>query len=224
MTRSIAALVICVAAGSAHAGVFMSTATFGPNTPNFLEVLTLDKYNGNIADLVSIKIKVQIDIDGGNLQLDNDGDEPAQGNAMLGAQAAISSVDVPLLDAAFQPVVGPAAAFTATAFAIAGDDGDGPMFQAGGDDSFLFNGGPASDMQMGFINPLFFADFSGGGTFSVEVNATQIFEYGALGGVEFAGGPVSASGSVMVIYDFIPTPGAATIVGLAGLVGLRRRR
>lgn len=222
---AICAAAVCLAAGAADAVIIMQTQNFGPGTPNFASVLTFNKYNGSAGDIVSVKIKVQLDITGGRLELDNDGAGPANGSAQLGAEAAISSIDVNLLDNAFQPVTGVAAASNSSLFNLAGNDGDGlGTFEVGGPDYFLFQGLPASDMKMGFINTLFHGQYAGAGTFDITLNASQIFDYGAIGGISFAGSPVTASGNVMVIYDIIPAPASATLLGLGGLLAARRRR
>jgi len=212
-------------ATAANATTIMQTQSFGPATPNFSSTLTFNKYTGLASDIVSVKVKIQLDISGGLLELDNDGANGASGTAELGATAGISSSDVSLLDNLFQPVTGVASASNATGFSIAGNDGDAiGSFQAGGLDYFLFNGSAAADMKMGFINTLFHGQYAGGGTFDILLDANQIFEFGAIGGIAFAGSPVTASGNVMIIYEVIPTPSAAALLGLGGLLVARRRR
>ncbi|MDX2115038.1 MAG: hypothetical protein SFZ24_05370 [Planctomycetota bacterium] len=225
-THGLAVASVLAIAGSAFAGQIMSqTIPFGPSTPNFDATLTFDKYSGPSSDIVSIKVIVELAINGGRLELDNDGEESAAGAANLGATAAISSPDVPLLNDVFQPVVSDASAANNAAFLIGSNDGDADgSFETGGDDYFLFQGTAASDMQMGFINGAFFGAYSGGGTFNIEVDANQIFDYGAIGGISFSGSPVTAAGTVTIIYNIIPTPGTAALGALAGLAALRRRR
>jgi hypothetical protein len=221
---AIATLAVAALAGTATASNIIQTIPFGPSTPNFNQVLTFNRYAGPASDLVQIEVRLSLNVSGGQLELDNDGADPASGTADLGASAGISSVDVPLVNNAFLPVVGNVAAATSSPFNIAGDDGDGAGFQAGGADYFNFLGGAGSDNDAGFIANAVFAAYAGGGTFNILVNATQIFDYGALGGISFAGSPVTASGEVTVIYKLIPTPGAAALLGLGGLVAARRRR
>lgn len=226
---ALAAAALAAAAGSASAATIMQSQSYGPSTPNFPATTTFNRFNPALGTLLSIKVKVSLDIVGGFLQLDNDGVDPANGSAQLGAVTTISSVDVPLLNALIQPVI-PAAgvqAFNASPFAIAGNDGDNiTTFDVGTVDFFDFQGAPASGMDMGFIGAAFFGPYIGAGTYDINTSTSQIFDYGAIGGIQFAGGPVTASGTVMVTYEYepIPAPGAAALLGLGGLLAARRRR
>lgn len=230
-----AAGALAVAAGSAHAAQIMQTQNFGPTTPNFNTNLTFNKFDGTLGTLTSVKVKVQLDVQGGFLKLDNDGVGPASGNADLGALATIASMDVPLLDAGLQPVIGPGVSVvTSSPFAVQGNDGDATnTFDDGTVDNFSMTGNAGSDMGMGIISSLFYAsNYTDAipdmtlATFGINVNVSQIFTYGSLGGIQFQGGPVSASGNVMVIYDYtpVPAPGAAGLAALGGGLLIRRRR
>lgn len=216
---------VVLAAGSAQAAPIVQAQNFGPATPNFNQTLTFNQYNGLLADLVSVHIKVDLNINGGRLELDNDGLDPAAGTADLGASVSISSGDVALVDALLQPVVGSVDASNSSLFALGSNDGDPTTgFDAGGTDYFDFIGSPASDTDNGFIGSLAFAGYVGAGTFDINAVINQIINYGAIGGISFAGTPVTASGTVTVTYEIIPAPGAAGLIGLGGLVALRRRR
>ena len=226
---------LAIVAGSASAAQTMQTQNFGAATPNFNQTVSFDKFDGTLGTLNSVKIKVQLAIEGGFLQLDNDGELPASGSAQLGANASISSLDVPVLDMSFQNVLGSGVpVFNASPFNIMGNDGDNTStFDVGTADYFDFQGTPNSDMGMGFINALFHAAYtdingivSGLETYGIRVDVDQIFNYGSIGGIQFTGGPVTASGNVMVTYDYtpVPAPGAAALLGLGGLTLVRRRR
>lgn len=226
---------IFAAAGSASAAQIMQTQPFGPSTPNYNRTVAFDKFDATLGTLNSVQVKVQLAIDGGFLQLDNDGVNEASGSAQLGANATISSMDVSVLDNAFQNVLGSGVdVFNSSPFAISGNDGDNDTtFDVGGTDYFDFQGMAGNDVGMGFINSLFHAGyidldgiFGGLATFTMDVDVDQIFNYGSIGGIQFTGGPVTASGSVMVIYDYtpVPAPGAAALLGLGGLAMARRRR
>lgn len=229
-----AAGALALAAGSAHADTIMQTQNFGPTTPNFNTGLTFNKFDATLGTLTSIKVKVQLDVSGGFLKLDNDGVGPASGSADLGALATIASMDVPLIDNALQPVIGPGVSVvTSSPFAVQGNDGDSTTtFDDGTVDNFSMIGNNGSDMGMGFISGLFFNSYIDAipdmtlATFGINVNVSQVFDYGSLGGIQFQGGPVAASGNVMVIYDYrpVPAPGAAGLAALGGALLVRRRR
>ncbi len=229
---ALAAAALVAAAGSANAATIMQSQSYGPNTPNFGSVTTFNQFNPALGTLLSVKVKVDLQINGGFLQLDNDGNDPAAGSAELGAKTNITSTDVSLLNAIAQPVI-PAPgvqASNSSPFAIAGNDGDAvDETNPGTVDWFDFQGAPALDMEMGFVGSLFWGfgvGYIGVGTYDINVQTDQVFEYGAIGGINFAGGPVTASGTVMVTYEYepIPAPGAAALLGLGGLLAARRRR
>ncbi len=215
-------------AGSAAAApcdtLIMQTRDYGPTTPNFTQLLTFDQYHGPLSDICEIKVKLQLEIEGGRLGVDNDGADPATVTVRLGATSAITSTDVTLLNSSFQPVTGTAEAFTQSVFNLAGDNGDGPgNIDISPPDGAVHFGGQASDMRMGLIHSLFWPGFVGPGTFDIRVNANQILDFGSVGGVEGEFTPVLARGNVMVIYT-IPDPATLAMLGLGAAAYLGRRR
>lgn len=232
---ALAAGLIAAVAGAASAAQVVQAIPYGPGTPNFVNTLNFNKFDGTLGTLTSVKVQVDLSINGGFLQLDNDGDEGASGTADLGAEATVTSMDVPMINGALQPILGPGVdVFNSSPFNIGGNDGDSTAtFDVGTTDFFNFQGQPGSDMGMDFVNALFFGAYTdangiAGGldNYDVDVNVDQIFNYGALGGINFSGGPVNASGVVTITYEYtpIPAPGAAALLGLGGLLAARRRR
>ncbi|MBX3386903.1 MAG: choice-of-anchor E domain-containing protein [Phycisphaeraceae bacterium] len=218
---------VLAAAGAANGFVIMQTQNFGVvnNVPAYTDSVTFNKFGGALSDLISIKVKLTFDVAGGAIGVDNESPEPANVIATFGANAMISSADVTLLDVAFQPVAPTVSAVNNYVFNLGPDDGDSPnQWDAGGADSDLQNGVPASAMSMGFINPLFFAGFVGAGTFDIDVMTNQILTLSQQSGVSTTFSPLNGQGNVMVIYEFIPAPGAMMLLGLGGLVAVRRRR
>lgn len=213
--------------GIASATVLSETINFGPGTPNFNSTLTFQKYHGGYGNLVSVKVILNLDIDGGTLIVDNDGVGPAHVDTELGATAAISSLDVTLLDNLFQPVTGVASASTVGSYDLAGNIGDGANdYDPSGPDGAQLIGQADSDMKMGFINSLFHPGFVGAGTFDIKAQVNQILDFGGVGGVEGGFTAVNAGGSVTVQYtlDKTPEPASAAMLGLAGLLVLARVR
>lgn len=230
------ALVIAALAVSAMSGVasaapcdtmIMQEIPFGPNTPNFRQTLTFDKYAGPASDICSIQVFMNLQISDGFLVVDNDGALPALAAAKLGAEGDISSMDVPLLDAGLQPVTSPVQVATMQIFNLGPDNGDGslPMFppDPAGPDGGLMLGQPGAGSDNGFISPALFAPYAGGGTFNVLVDVDQVIDFGGIGGVEGSFGSVIAQGSVKVIY-IVPEPATMSLLGLGALGLLRRIR
>lgn len=212
------------AAGSASAAQIVQSELFGPGTPNFSSTLTFNQFNGNLADLISVEVSLSLAVSGGNLIVDNDGADPAVVNVELGAAATLTSVDVVLLNNAFQNVVGTVSASTSDVFNLAGNVGDGVGdYDPSGPDGAILIGGNDSDSNGGFINALFFPGYVGAGTFDVTANVQQILDFGGVGGVEGAFNSVLAEGKVTVIYNYVPEPASLSLLALVGLIAARRR-
>jgi len=209
MTKTaIAVAGVLAVAGAAQGVMIMQTEDFGPANPNFSETLTFDKFDGSLGTLLSVYVKLSLSVEGGAAFADNDGVEEATIEIQFGATGSISSVDVPLLDGANQPVTGGA-----------NNQDDG------GPDNAEFFPAADSDQADGFIGAAFLANYVGAGmTFDVLVEVDRIFEILGEGGVAGSFTPNTAEGNVMVVYEYIPSPGAAGLLGLAGVAATRRRR
>jgi len=228
----LAALLIMVASASpSMAATSIETELFGPGTPNFDTVLNFNKFDPILGTLNSVKIVMQVDVQGGSLTVDNDGIGPASVTVELGAEGNVASVDVPLLNNLLQPVVSDVTASTSGLFNLGAENGDGIANVDGtGPDGAILAGGNDSEMQMGFINTLFHPNYTGAAaTFNVTAEIDQILDFGGVGGVEGAFSPVTASGFVQVIYDYtaaVPEPASALMaaIGLCAVVLNRRQR
>jgi len=214
-------------AGLASAGSFqqVQTQSFGPQAPNFTTGLVFNQFNGDLADLTSIEVIIDLSVSGGSASVDNDGETSTSVDVEFGTSLGISSMDVTLLDGAFDPVSAGVSVLTNPTLMLAANDGDDiTQFDSGGPDFAMVSGLDGMDMDAGFINALFFSDYVGGGTFTI--NAIAETEFSISGGSAVQGSFVNqiASGSVTVIYNFIPAPGAAALFGLGGLAAARRRR
>jgi len=226
MKTTIAAAALAAVGATASAQQIMQTQSFGPDTPNYEQVLTFDFFDVDINDVESIKVKLQLEINGGSLTVDNDGVTGATVDVELGATGAISSTDVTLLDGAFQPVAADVAIGTNATFNLGANDGDDDQSfdPNGGADEDTLNGAGQAGMSMGFINSQFWSDFIGAsGTFDILADIDQILDFGGVGGVSGGFTPVSASGNVMIIVT-IPAPASAGLLGLGALALGRRRR
>lgn len=74
-------------------------------------------------------------------------------------------------------------------------------------------------------NPVFFALYTGAGTFTVNATGTGIFGFVGGGNAELFITNFEAEGTVGVIYTYnvIPAPGALAVLGALGLLCRRRR-
>jgi hypothetical protein len=210
----------------ASAGTITQTETYS-GTPNFTQTLTFDEFDdlGGTLTLTSIQVLVDLDVLGGVLVLDNDGVDPASGTYEFGGKADISSTDVSLLDAAFQPVTAEVEALTSGAFNLTGNVGDGANdFDPSAPDGVQVNGTTQSDSDSGFIAAALFSQYIGTSTFDVDLDATQWSDFGGVSGIEWAVTPVTADGEVTVIYNYVPEPATMGLLSLSGMALLRRRR
>ena len=227
MKRYFAALVVSLAlCGMATAAQTIQTETFG-GIPNLTDTLTFDEFDdlGGTLILLSIQVLVDLDVSGGTLTLDNDAATPASGAFEFGAKGDISSSDVSLLDAAFQPVTAEVEALTTGAFALDPNIGDvSGDFDSSGPDGMLINGGVVAVGDSGYIASALFGQYTGLGTFDVDVDVTQWSDFGGVSGIEYAVTPLTAGGEVTVIYNYIPEPATMSLLGLGALALIRRKR
>ena len=155
--------------------------------------------------------------------MDNDGERNATVTVSLGATAGIFSPDVTLLNDVSLPVAVDINLFTGSMFTLYPDDGDGPgNINPDLMDGRMFLGGTANDTLSSFINILYFADYSGPGTFDIQVAVDQIINLNVIGNVEINPSPVDAAGSVEVIYTAIPEPATIATLFFGALTILRK--
>ena len=217
--------VCLLCAGVASAATITQTETYS-GTPNLSQTFTFDEFDdlGGTLTLLSIQVLVELNIDGGQLVLDNDGVDPASGTYEFGAKSDISSTDVSLLDGALLPVTAELSALTTGVFSLTGNVGDGANdFDPSPPDGMQVNGGPLSDSDSGFISATLFAQYIGTSTYDVDLDATQWSDFGGVSGIEWAVTPVTADGEVTVIYNYIPEPATMSLLSIGGLALLRRK-
>lgn len=197
--------------------------------PDYQSVLTFNKINlGPECTLNWIKVILTLNVDGGQYVLDNDAETSASGAFNFGGKCQITGSSVTMLDTLFQPVVGIAQAAHSATFSLAPNQGDGPGdYSPAPPDGMVYVGGPQTDAKSGFINSMFFSQYVGAGTYTVTVDASQWANYSGASGIEAGITPVTAGGSVEVIYDItcVPEPGSLMcLLGGIGMLGLWRRR
>ena len=217
---------VVLVAGPAMAAQIIQTEAFS-GTPDLTRTLTFDEFDdlGGTLTLTSIQVSVSLSAIGGQLILDNDGESSASGSFDFGAKGDISSTDVSLLDAGLFPVTSEVQAGHNQAFSLDPNTGDGPSdFDPTAPDGLQYNGGTETDSDSGLISGTVFNQYIGTGTYDIDVDVTQWQDFGGLSGIEWAVTPVSASGNVTVIYNYIPEPATLGLLSLGALALLRRRR
>ena len=217
---------VALAAGPAIGATITQVETFS-GTPDLTRTLTFDEFDdlGGTLTLTSIQVSVSLSAIGGQLILDNDGESSASGSFDFGAKGDISSTDVSLLDAGLLPVTSEVQAGHNQAFSLDPNTGDGPSdFDPTAPDGLQYNGGTETDSDSGLISGTVFNQYIGTGTYDIDVDVTQWQDFGGVSGIEWAVTPVSASGEVTVIYNYIPEPATLGLLSLGALALLRRRR
>lgn len=229
----IAVLVVMVIGSMATAETITQNLSYD-DTPDFQQVLTFDKFDdlGGLLTLQSVYVEVSLDANGGALRCDNDAVTSASGAIEFGAQVAVSSTTVSLVDMTLNPIFQPGdvKATGSTTLNLTADDGD--TEQPGGTDDFSsqgtdygdYTGGLASGGDSGYVTSGAFAQYTGTGTYTIQLDASQVANYGSLGGVQAQIDPLTASGEVTVIYTYFPEPATVGLLALGSLVLTRRRR
>jgi len=227
MTKGLAAIVaVLIGVSIASASSIVQTENFN-GTPNFLRTLTFDKFDdqGGALTLQSISVSVLLNVQGGLLILDNDGENPASGSYEFGGKGDISSTDVSLLNSLFQPVTAEVEALTTGSFSLGANVGDGANdFDPSAPDGMQISGTTQSDSDSGFIASALFSQYIGLSTFDIDVSVDQWSDFGGVSGIEWAVTPVTASGTVTIVYNYVPEPATLGLLSIGGLAVLRRRR
>ena len=202
LTRTVAFLAI-LALGTtlATADIISQTLPF-TGTPNYTRTLTFNQFDdqGGTLVLQSIEVIVTLNAAGGQLILDNDGEDPAVGNFEFGAKGDIASTDVALIKTGGQPVTAELAAIHGpTPFNLDGNVGDAANdFDPSPPDGMQYNGGSETDGDNGFIDAAVFGQYTGTSTYDIDAVVTQWSDFGGVSGIEWAVTPVTANGDVTV--------------------------
>ncbi len=217
--------VLFLTAGLASAATITQTKTFS-GIPNISGPLTFNKFDSSLGTLTSIQVYFTLQVNGGQLILDNDSDSPASGIFEFGAIGNISSSDVSLIDSATTVIPGPIEAYNSQAFSLNANVDDGPGdYDPAGPDGLQYDGGIESGDTSGFVGSMVWGGYIGTGTYDIDYTVIQWLDYGSVSGVEVAYTPVSADGDVTMIYKYNIIPEPATMVLLAiGAVAILRKK
>lgn len=217
--------VICTAISNLAFSQTVITQTISFSAiPDFETPLLFNQYAGDLSDLTNINISYSLSIEGGQFVIDNDTDTAASVTANFGASLDASSPDVTLLDNSFNQIIDGASATTDGTFNLAANEGDGTGdYDSSGPDGAILVGNNQTTVGDGDVGSIFFSDYVGSGTFTINAIANQIASLSSSSGIETANSPVSAQGFITVTYTVIPEPSSTALLCF-GALGLAFRR
>ncbi|RKY75276.1 hypothetical protein DRQ07_12130, partial [candidate division KSB1 bacterium] len=173
--------------------------------PGYSKNLVYNKFDPTLGTLTSIRIIFNLNTTGGYLSVDNDGADPATTTVELGATGRLSSSDVPLINASFQPIGDNVTVSTGETFNLAAENGDGQgNVDPNPPDGATHTGGTDTGNTSDFVNSAVFANYSGTGTYTIDMIASSIIDFGGVGGVEGSFGPPVVGGDVTIVYTYTP--------------------
>jgi hypothetical protein len=216
-------LLVASLSGLSHAASVVQTLNYG-FVPTNSAALTFNKFNPALGTLTSITITTNVIKSGGSLFVDNESATAASGNITQSVTITLTSPNVGLVNATFQPIGNGISATSTYAATVGADDGDGGGVQNTGPDYDGTNFTSVSNSDTGSVGVFAFGGYTGTGTFVINVSGAQSFDTGAIGGAAVAIDPAAVSGDVTLTYTYIPEPSAALLAGLGMLAVLRRRR
>jgi hypothetical protein len=221
------AAALFVAAVPAFALTITQTKDFN-GISNFSRNLTFNKFNNNGGSytLNSIQVTVALNVNGGQITIDNDGESPASGTYAFGATTTILSLDVNLVNSSFYLIQGNARATHTDTFDLEGNVGDTTFeIDPNSPDGMQYWGTLESDSKTDFVGSSAWAGYTGLGTYDIFVSTEHTAEILSDDNyIYFFATPATSWGSVTITYDYtVPEP--ATIALLCtGLVFLLKRK
>lgn len=179
----------------------------------------LAKFDSALGPLLSVELTLDADASAGSIDFDNEAGSPSEVDLGIGAEVTANPVGL----ATFTVIAVPLQVGSGS---VEADSDAAADFL--GDDAFSVTGGVGNDTDtVTSAAPGFLAFFTGiaGETFDVQIDPSTETFLSSSGGF----GPINpvpglTSGTITVKYTFIPTPGAAGLIAVAGLAAARRRR
>jgi len=227
MKKLVLTVLLSMLIAPAFAGVVQTesqTKSFS-GLPTLNADLVFAKFDQHLGSLDSIEVIVNLTSSGGDLIMDNDSDEEADGTFNFGADASFT-VSEPFVNSSFQPVVASLAATHSGVVDLDANTGDGALdFDPTPGDGMQYLGQAMNDSDSGFLASAIFGDWTGfGESVTISVSASQVSNVTATGGVEIAYTPINISGDATVIYTYTtPEPATMGLLALGGLF-IRRRK
>ena len=208
MKRAVVIISVLLFVSPVYADTIVQTVPFS-GSPNFSQAATFNQFDdlGGTLTLQSIEVFFELSIEDGILVLDNDGELGASGPYEFGGTGSISSTDVPLIDAGFNPVVTDLGAYHTGTFNLDGNVGDGvgdfdPSAPDGIEIDFVSGVETISDAGLIAETAWGGGDvgYLGSGTFDILVDVSQFVNTGSVGGIEYAVTPGPGFGDLQVTY------------------------
>ncbi|MGA2915755.1 MAG: choice-of-anchor E domain-containing protein [Sedimentisphaerales bacterium] len=189
--------------------------TFFSEIPNFSTLLTFDKFSAG-GTLASVRITIQLQINGGTLIIDNDGDSDVSGTVEFGIFGNADSIEVNL------PLLG-REAFCSQPFYLGSNVGDGiGDYDPSPPDGMQFTGGSNSGTVSAFVEDKFLNNYIGTGTYNIAVGIIQLvncdntnIEYSIVT-------PITTSGFIEVAYN-VPEPATICLLAVGAWTLLKRK-
>lgn len=210
----ITALSLAAIAGSATADVITQTVNIGPLTTNWIRNLTVNQFNPALGTLSKVELFVSGHIDS-QYQIESFQSTESSHFFRLTGDLTVRRPD--------NTVLAQATVLNERTDNLAAYD---TVFDSGGTSGLTTN--IAKDMVPGNVeisDAGGVAPFVGGGSLDFPVSATMSsFFQGSSNVFRAVFTTASAEITVRYTYDAVPTPGATALLGIAGLVGIRRRR
>lgn len=227
-----AAAGVLALAGAASANFQMVEQTMdftNADTPVTLTFQKAGEFFGGALPLKGVKFTYTLEANGGSFAVDNDGPNGGVVSVQYGLNSSLASDDVTIPSLTVNPGVDFGGVM------LGPDDeqgGDGiPVFDVqnpdlANDDFFSIAGvSMQMDMAMADILEVLFFQYEGMGTFDVDADINNDFDISGLG--DAVAGQftlLQGNGSLTLTYLYAPAPGAAALLGFAGLAATRRRR
>jgi hypothetical protein len=191
--------------------------TFFSEIPNFLTQLTFDKFNAGDT-LASVKVTLQLQINGGILIIDNDADSDASGTFEFGIFGNTNSIEVNL------PSLGSSKVFYSQSFYLAGNVNDKKGdYDPSPPDGMQSTGRQTSGSISAFVEDIFLNNYIGTGTYNIVVGITQFVDCGNINDIEYSiVTPITTSGYVEVVYN-IPEPATICLLAVGTWTLLKRK-
>jgi hypothetical protein len=186
---------------------------------NFSRTLT---FNKSSEALTSVSISLNLQINGGTLIIDNDGDSNISGTLKFGISGNANSTEVNL------PSLFGTNVFYSQPFYLDSNEND-----VKGDysplppDGMQFIGSSNSGNISTLVEDTFFNDYIGTGTYNITIGIASLADFGNLdlNNVEYTIiAPVYTNGYVEVTYTCIPEPATITLLTFGVFAVLKRKR
>ncbi len=204
-------------ASLAQAASVSYNAPFGPTTVGVNGAVNLPQFNPALGTLTKVTLTLDANTNAGTLEWDNEGS--GSGTVTLGIGTTLVATAPAALTATAVPV-------QVNAATVSADIDGAPDFT--GSDAAAVTGGVGSDTDMAMLLAGL-APYIGLGNIPVSLTSTlftsTITEGGNLfGPSQVVNGLYDGLVTIEYEYNLIPEPTSAALLGLGGLLALRRRR